>query len=98
MLVQIVTIEVRPGTRAVLLEAFRINCVGSRKEPGNVRFDLLGDPDNPNRFTVYEVFASAEALAAHRATAHYRECREMIDPITVTGSKRILDAVLVEGR
>lgn len=98
MFVQVVTVEILPGTQRAFLEAMRLNIAGSRAEPGNIRFDVLGDPEDPNRFSIYEVFRDAEALEAHRATPHYRACREVIDPITVTGSKRYFDATLVEDR
>lgn len=96
MFIQIVTIEIEPGGRDRFMEAFRINCAGSRAEPGNVRFDVLVDPEDPNRFTIYEVFESVDALEAHRHTDHYKTCREMIDPITVDGSRRYYEAVMVE--
>ncbi|MEM8572170.1 MAG: antibiotic biosynthesis monooxygenase [Pseudomonadota bacterium] len=98
MYVQIVTLETLPENRERLLEALRRNAEGSRTEPENVRFDVLADADDPNRFTVYEVFSSEDALEAHRATAHYRACRAAIDPITVAGSKRIYEAVSIEDR
>jgi (4S)-4-hydroxy-5-phosphonooxypentane-2,3-dione isomerase len=75
MLVQVITIEIKPGSRETLLESFRDNCAGSRAEPGNVRLDVLSDQEDSHRFTIYEAFVDAEALEAHRRTAHYRICR-----------------------
>lgn len=97
MLIQLVMIDVRPGTRDTLIEAFRINCEGTRREPGNLRFDLLCDPDDENSFTVYEVFTGVEALKQHGQTEHYRRCVEMITPITIgQRGKRYFQPVLVE--
>lgn len=96
MFVQIVTIEITPGAREAFLEAMQTNCEESRAEPGNIRFDVLGDPEDPNRFTIYEVFESAEALDHHRKTAHYATCRQRIDPITVARSKQYYDAVFID--
>ena len=58
---------------------------------------LLCDPSDENRFSIYEIFAGPDALEAHRQTAHYRTCVQMIDPIT-TGprSKQFFQPVLVE--
>lgn len=81
MLIQMVTINVKEGHAAEFLEAFRINYEGTRKEPGNLRFDVLRDPENEHSFLIYEVFSSAEALDAHRKTPHYQECVRRIDPI-----------------
>lgn len=81
MLIQMVTIRVKPGHIAEFLDAFRINYEGTRNEPGNLRFDVLRDPEDEHRFLVYEVFASDDALAQHKSTAHYHECVRRIDPI-----------------
>ncbi|MAU21897.1 MAG: autoinducer-2 (AI-2) modifying protein LsrG [Martelella sp.] len=81
MIVQLVSIEVKPGHAAEFVEAFRINYEGTRNEPGNVRFDVLRDPENENSFLIYEVFTSEEAVDAHRKTEHYQECVRLIDPI-----------------
>ncbi|NVD42663.1 antibiotic biosynthesis monooxygenase [Ensifer sp. HO-A22] len=81
MLIQMVSINVKEGHAAEFLEAFRINYEGTRKEPGNLRFDVLRDPQDENTFLIYEVFQSAEALEDHRKTEHYKECVRIIDPI-----------------
>lgn len=97
MFVQIVSITVIPGHRDEFIEAFRINWEGTQHEAGNLRFDLLCDPEDENSFTVYEVFADREALKSHGQTEHYRRCIELITPITAaTRSKRFFDPVLVE--
>ncbi len=97
MLVQLVNIRVKPGHRDEFVEAFRINLEGSRQEPGNLRFDLLCDPEDENNFFVYEIFRDADALEAHRGTVHYRTCVDAIDPITVgSRTKRYFDPVVVE--
>lgn len=97
MLIQLVSVEVIPGQRDRFIEAMRINREGTRREPGNLRFDLLCDPSDENRFSIYEIFTGPDALEAHRQTAHYRTCVQMIDPIT-TGprSKQFFQPVLVE--
>ena len=97
MLIQLVSIEVVPGSRDTFLEAFRINCAGTRREPGNLRFDLLRDPENENRFHVYEIFRDNAALEEHRKTPHYRKCVEMIEPISIGGrGKQYFDPIDIE--
>ncbi|ACM03533.1 antibiotic biosynthesis monooxygenase [Cereibacter sphaeroides] len=99
MLIQLVNIKVQDGTRETFLEAFRLNCDGTRKEPGNIRFDLLHDPADENNFFVYEIFESEAALDAHRQTDHYQTCVKMIDPITLGGrSKTYFTPVMVQER
>lgn len=97
MLIQLVNIQVEDGKRDRFLEAFTINCNGTRQEPGNIRFDLLHDPEDVNNFFVYEIFESEAALDEHRKTAHYQTCVEMIDPITIGGrTKTYFTPVLVQ--
>lgn len=98
MLIQLVNIKVKEGTRDVFLEAFKINCDGTRQEPGNIRFDLLHDPDDNNNFFVYEIFESDAALDDHRETQHYKKCVKMIDPITLNGrTKTYFTPIHVQG-
>jgi (4S)-4-hydroxy-5-phosphonooxypentane-2,3-dione isomerase len=97
MHVQIVSVSVAPEHRETLLEAFRINCAGSRCEAGCIRFDLLGDPEDENSFTIYEVFESEAALERHRGTAHYRTCLDALGPILTRRSKRVFRAENVGG-
>lgn len=99
MLIQLVQIEVRPGHRDAFIDAFRLNWEGARTEPGNIRFDLLCNPEDENSFSCYEIFRDEAALDAHRATEHYRKCIELIGPLTVgQRSKRFFAPVLVEGQ
>jgi (4S)-4-hydroxy-5-phosphonooxypentane-2,3-dione isomerase len=97
MYVQFVTINVKPGFAAEFEEAFRINYEGTRKEPGNHRFDVLRSPDNPLVYTIYEVFSSEAAFLAHRATPHYAECVRRIDPIIVAPrAKQYFTAIMAD--
>lgn len=83
MFIQMVTITVKPGHAGTFLEAFRINYEGTRQEPGNLRFDVLRDPEDDHKFLIYEVFKSAAALEEHRNTPHYRKCVSMLEPIQI---------------
>ncbi len=48
------------------------------KEPGNLRFDFLGDARDPCKFTLYEVFESPAAVDDHKKTAHYLKWKETV--------------------
>lgn len=78
MLATIVTVDVRPEC----IEAFRkisiYNHDNSRKEPGNVRFDVLQSNDDPTKFFLYEVYVDADAAAAHKKTEHYLRWRDEV--------------------
>jgi quinol monooxygenase YgiN len=54
----------------------------SRKEPGNLRFDVLQHAIRGNHFTVVERWRSAAALEAHVAAAHTRQYRDELQPLT----------------
>ncbi|MEU3060392.1 putative quinol monooxygenase [Streptomyces subrutilus] len=43
----------------------------TREEPGNLFFDWSRSVDDPNRYTLLEAFADAEAGSAHVASAHF---------------------------
>jgi autoinducer 2-degrading protein len=74
MYVQIVQLRVKPDRIDDFLAAFRGNYEGTRKEPGNVRFELLRSREQSNLFAVYEVFESEAARDAHRETEHFKAC------------------------
>jgi autoinducer 2-degrading protein len=95
MFVQIVRINVKPDRVEDFLDAFRINYEGTTKEPGNIRFDVLQDPEDETRFTIYEVFKSAESVDEHRNTDHYKETVARLEDI-MTGSrtKEVFDLVM----
>lgn len=95
MFVQIVRINVKPDRVEDFLDAFRLNYEGTIKEPGNVRFDVLQDPEDETRFTIYEVFRSAEAVDEHRKTEHYKETVARLDDIMIGNrTKEIFDLVM----
>lgn len=54
----------------------------SRKEPGNVRFDVLQHTMRANHFTVVETWQRREALDVHRAAPHTRRYRDALQPMT----------------
>ncbi|MFC2124519.1 antibiotic biosynthesis monooxygenase [Bacteroidota bacterium] len=50
----------------------------SIKEPGNLRFDVLQDANDPAKFVLYEAYESEDAAAAHKETTHYLDWRETV--------------------
>ncbi|WP_103332022.1 antibiotic biosynthesis monooxygenase [Pseudotabrizicola formosa] len=81
MFVQLVHIRVKPDKIDAFLDAFRINYDGTTQEPGNLRFDVLQDREEPTHFTIVEVFRSAESVDDHRNTDHYRQTVALLDDI-----------------
>ena len=79
MNVTLVEINIRPERVDDFLDVFRANHEGSIKEPGNLRFDVLQDPEIPTRFFIYEAYQNDEAVLAHKKTPHYLACVEKLD-------------------
>lgn len=78
MQVTLVHVHVKPENIVDFIEATRRNHEASVQEAGNRRFDVLQSPDDPTRFVLYEAYATAEAAAAHKQTAHYLHWRESV--------------------
>ena len=80
----IVRLEVKPERVNDFLQLVTFNATESRKEPGNLRFDVVRSVDNPTLFRLYEVYRDDAAVAAHQATAHYAKWRAEIEALLVT--------------
>lgn len=78
MQVTLVHVHVKPERVADFIDATRMNHEASILEAGNRRFDILQSADDPTRFVLYEAYASVEAAAAHKQTAHYLQWREAV--------------------
>jgi autoinducer 2-degrading protein len=71
MYVVAVTIFVKQEFIPRFIEATLDNARNTRKEPGNIRFDVLQAEDDPSRFMLYEAYHAKEDFAAHQQTEHY---------------------------
>jgi autoinducer 2-degrading protein len=87
-------VDIAPTSPVQAPEALRRQAEASRKEPGNLRFDVVQHTMRGNHFTVVEGWRNQQALDAHVAAAHTREYRDTLQP--GTGSpldERVLKAV-----
>lgn len=94
--VKIVAILTAKPGKADALKALIDGMVApSRSEPGNLRYDVWREKAEPNRIVLDELYASDEAVAAHRAAPHFLAYAAQIgeladrmpvvcDPITIT--------------
>jgi autoinducer 2-degrading protein len=78
MHVTLVHVHVKPESTAEFIEASRLNHEGSTAEPGNRRFDILQDAEDPSHFVLYEAYASEADAKAHKQTAHYAAWRDTV--------------------
>lgn len=79
MIVTVVHVKVRPERVEEFIRATIENHRESVKEPGNLRFDVLRNDAEPNRFLLYEAYENEEKAAAHKLTAHYLKWRETVE-------------------
>ena len=81
-----VQMEVRPGLREQFLAGMAANAEASvRDEPGCLRFDVCSVADDENRFVLYELYTDAKAFAAHKASPHFAEWRQIAEQVLVPG-------------
>ena len=78
MHVTIVHVWVKPDHVEAFIEASRANHLASVQEPCNSRFDVLQDAADPNKFVLYEAYATADDATAHKNTPHYLAWREAV--------------------
>ena len=78
MIVVHVQVHVKPEHVEEFRQATRDNARHSVQEPGIARFDVVQQADDPTRFVLVEAYRSAEAIAAHKATAHYARWRDAV--------------------
>jgi len=88
----VVHIHVR--VKAERVEEFRQatleNARASIQEPGIARFDLAVQQEDATRFVLVEAYRTPEAVAAHRATAHYAKWRDTVEAMMAEPRQRTL--------
>jgi autoinducer 2-degrading protein len=78
MILTCVHIHVKEEFLKEFIEASVLNHKNSIREPGNLRFDLVQQADDPCKFMFYEAFESEEASAYHKSTDHYIRWRDTV--------------------
>eukprot|EP00442_Polarella_glacialis_P050502 CAMPEP_0115071804 /NCGR_PEP_ID=MMETSP0227-20121206/13879_1 /TAXON_ID=89957 /ORGANISM="Polarella glacialis, Strain CCMP 1383" /LENGTH=152 /DNA_ID=CAMNT_0002458483 /DNA_START=50 /DNA_END=505 /DNA_ORIENTATION=- len=72
----VVNLEIAPEHLDGFAKVMLPHADNSRKEYGCLRFDVLQVADAPNKFTLYEVYKSAEDLEAHQKTDSFKRWKE----------------------
>jgi (4S)-4-hydroxy-5-phosphonooxypentane-2,3-dione isomerase len=78
MIVTCVYVHVKPDRVSSFIEATVANQKESVKEPGNLRFDIIQQADDPCKFMLYEAYESDESSTAHKNTSHYFQWRDSV--------------------
>eukprot|EP01064_Diplonema_japonicum_P020622 TRINITY_DN30221_c0_g1_i1.p2 TRINITY_DN30221_c0_g1~~TRINITY_DN30221_c0_g1_i1.p2 ORF type:complete len:103 (+),score=18.05 TRINITY_DN30221_c0_g1_i1:46-354(+) len=74
----IVSVWVKPGMEEAFIKATLANAKCSVKEEGNLRFDFMQEKDDRCKFTLVEVYATAQQAAKHKETQHYLTWRATV--------------------
>lgn len=80
MLVTCVYVHVKPENRQQFIEATLENARNTVQESANLRFDVIQQSDDPNRFILYEVYPDEAGARDHKQTPHYARWREAVAP------------------
>jgi (4S)-4-hydroxy-5-phosphonooxypentane-2,3-dione isomerase len=94
MIVTCVYVEVKPESVRDFIKECNKNHVSSLNEPGNLRFDVLQDYENPCLFLLYEAYKSEEESAAHKQTPHYIAWRSKVENMMAKPRKGIRYRIL----
>ena len=78
MIVNCVYVHVKKDAILKFIEATVANHTQSVKEVENLRFDLIQQEDDPERFMIYEAYESENGAADHKKTPHYLKWRDEV--------------------
>ena len=71
MQVTLVSVDVTPGDEEDFASESIANALASVEEPENCRFDVLRAVEDPSKFLLVEIYATAAGPVAHKETDHY---------------------------
>jgi quinol monooxygenase YgiN len=74
-------VEVAPGAVPQALALLKALAAASRKEDGNLRFQVVQERNRPGRFVAIEAWKDQAAFEAHRKAKPYAEFNEKLVPI-----------------
>ena len=80
MYVVCIHVHVKPENREDFIRASLENARNTIQEPGSLRFDVIEQIDDPNRFMLYEVYRDEAGAKAHKETPHYARWAEAVAP------------------
>ena len=69
----VATVTIKPEYKDDVLKAIKTVVDATRKEPGNIFYDVFEDTKNPLKFIFIETWKSQAAIDAHNKAAHFGE-------------------------
>ena len=94
MLIVHVFVHVKPESVEAFKAASLENARNSVQEPGVIRFDVVQQADDPNRFLLMEIYRTAEDPARHKETAHYAAWRDAVESMMAEPRRSVKYAAL----
>jgi quinol monooxygenase YgiN len=73
-------VDVFPTFKDQAVELVKAQAVAARKDPGNLRYDVLQWDGHPNHFTLVEVWRDRKAFDASVTTPQNKEFRDKLTP------------------
>jgi quinol monooxygenase YgiN len=74
-------VDVPPPSKDACITELKMLAEASRKDGGNLMFEVVQQSNRPNHFTVVEVWQDAKALDAHATAEHTRRFRANLGPM-----------------
>ncbi len=88
MFALMVSLRVKSEVREKFLQAIEDDSICSvRDEPGCLRFDVLQDREDPDRYYFYEVYRDEAAFQAHLQTPHLARWRKASEEVLAEPSR-----------
>lgn len=72
MIYVVATLTVKPETRAEFIAAATASINETRKEPGNIAYDMHESVTDPTKMVFVEQWESVEATLPHRSAEHMK--------------------------
>ena len=76
-------IEVMPSGQAETANLIKQVAVASRKEPGNLRYEVLEQIDDSTHFAILEVWNDAKAFQQHTAATALAQFHDKVKPLRI---------------
>jgi quinol monooxygenase YgiN len=75
----VATVTVKPEFKDDVLKAVKAVVDATRKESGNIFYDVFEDISNPLKFVFIETWKSQEAIDSHNKSAHFNDFVKAVD-------------------
>jgi (4S)-4-hydroxy-5-phosphonooxypentane-2,3-dione isomerase len=89
MNITFVHVHVKPEFVEDFINATVLNAANSVKEPGNIRFDVFRQADEPAHFVLVEIYRTVEDAVNHKETRHYKTWRDTVGEMMAEPRKGI---------